>query len=133
MPVGPFRTSTQAVNLRDLDARFEPGDEVTIEALKEKGLIKNTRVDVKILGSGDLKKKLTVTAHRFSESAREKIEAAGGSATALRAESDGRSRKRRKVAARKRAAGSGQVAASAAEVEADADAGADAPAESPEA
>jgi large subunit ribosomal protein L15 len=106
MPIGPFRTSTQAVNLRDLDARFDPGEEVTVDSLKAKGLIRNTRVDVKILGSGDLKKKLTVTAHRFSETARQKIEAAGGSVTALREETAGRSRKRRKVAARKRAAGS---------------------------
>jgi large subunit ribosomal protein L15 len=110
MPVGPFRTFTQAVNLRDLDARFEPGEEVTIESLKEKGLIRNTRVDVKILGSGDLKKKLTVTAHRFSETARQKIEAAGGSVTALRDETERqRSRKRRKIAAAKRAAGSTTV------------------------
>src|ERR671934_2040159 len=83
MPIGPFRTQTQAVNLRDLD-RFDDGAEVTLESLREKGLIKNTRVDVKILGDGELKKKLTVTAHRFSKSAREKIEAAGGTVTALR-------------------------------------------------
>jgi large subunit ribosomal protein L15 len=106
MPIGPFRTATQAVNLRDLDARFDPGDEVTIDSLKEKGLIRNTRVDVKILGSGDLKKKLTVTAHRFSETAREKIEAAGGSVTALRDDTDQqRSRKRRKKKAAARSAG----------------------------
>jgi large subunit ribosomal protein L15 len=106
MPVGPFRTSTQAVNLRDLEARFDAGEEVTVDSLKEKGLIRNTRVDVKILGSGDLKKKLSVTAHRFSATAREKIEAAGGSATALREESEQRSRKRRKKKAAARAAGS---------------------------
>jgi large subunit ribosomal protein L15 len=103
MPVGPFRTATQGVNLRDLNARFDAGEEVTVDSLKAKGLIRNTRVDVKILGSGDLTKKLSVTAHRFSQSAREKIEAAGGTATALREERDVRSRKRRKVAARKRA------------------------------
>jgi large subunit ribosomal protein L15 len=126
MPIGPFRTATQAVNLRDLDARFEPGDEVTIESLKEKGLIRNTRVDVKILGSGDVNKKLTVTAHRFSESARKKIEAAGGKVTALREETEQvRSRKRRKVAARKRAAGSAP-SAPAPEPEADAKAAAEA-------
>ena len=134
MPIGPFRTATQAVNLRDLDARFEPGDEVTIESLKEKGLIRNTRVDVKILGSGDVTKKLTVTAHRFSETARQKIEAAGGKATALReATGQERSRKRRKVAARKRAAGTAQPAAPAAEREADVEPEAAAPpAEQPE-
>ena len=84
MPVGPHRTSTVPVNLRDLDRVFDDGAEVTIEALIEKGLIKNSRTDVKILGQGELKKKLTVTAHSFSASAREKIEQAGGTATALR-------------------------------------------------
>jgi ribosomal protein L18E len=84
MPVGPHRTSTVPVNLRDLDRVFDDGAEVTLEALIEKGLIKNTRTDVKILGQGELKKKLTVTAHSFSASAREKIEKAGGSVTALR-------------------------------------------------
>jgi len=84
MPVGPHRTFTQAVNLRDLEARFDAGADVTLETLIEKGLIKNTKIDVKILASGDLTKKLSVTAHRFSAAAKEKIEAAGGSATALR-------------------------------------------------
>ena len=74
MPIGPFRTYSIPVNLRDLEARFDAGAEVTLEALVEKGLIKNTRTDVKILGQGDLRKKLTVTAHAFSASAREKIE-----------------------------------------------------------
>lgn len=84
MPVGPHRTYTIPVNLRDLDRVFDEGAEVTLEAMVEKGLLKNTRIDVKILGNGELKKKLAVTAHAFSASAREKIEAAGGSATALR-------------------------------------------------
>jgi large subunit ribosomal protein L15 len=84
MPMGPHRTSTVPVNLRDLERVFDEGAEVTLEALVEKGLIKNTRTDVKILGQGDLKKKLTVTAHAFSAAAREKIENAGGKATALR-------------------------------------------------
>jgi len=83
-PVGPFRTYTQPVNLRDLEARFEAGAEVTPESLKEVGLIRSLRKDVKILGVGELSKKLSVTAHGFSASAREKIEAAGGTATALR-------------------------------------------------
>jgi large subunit ribosomal protein L15 len=82
-PVGPFRTFSQPVNLRDLETRFDDGAEVTAEALKEKGLISSLRVDVKILGEGELTKKLTVTAQRFSASAREKIEAAGGTANAL--------------------------------------------------
>jgi large subunit ribosomal protein L15 len=84
MPIGPFRTTTQPVNLRDLDARFDAGAEVTPEALKEAGLIRSLRIDVKILASGDLTKKLKVTAHAFSATAREKIEAAGGEAVSLR-------------------------------------------------
>jgi large subunit ribosomal protein L15 len=119
MPVGPFRTVTQGVNLRDLEARFDAGAEVTPEALKEAGLIRNTRTDVKILGYGELTKKLTVTAHRFSATAREKIESAGGTVTALRDEQpQTRSRKRRKIAAAKRAAGIAPPAADEAEAEA---------------
>ena len=83
MPMGPHRTKVQSVNVRDLE-RLD-GD-VTPEALKEAGLIRSTRIDVKILGHGDLKKKLNVSAHLFSKSAREKIESAGGSITWLRGE-----------------------------------------------
>jgi large subunit ribosomal protein L15 len=86
MPIGPFRTSTQPVNLRDLEARFEAGAEVTPDALVAVGLIKNTKTDIKILASGELTKKLAVTAHGFSKTAREKIEAAGGSVSWLRGE-----------------------------------------------
>jgi large subunit ribosomal protein L15 len=85
MPIGPFRTYSQPVNLRDLD-RFDAGTEVTPELLKEAGLIGSVRKDVKVLGSGDLSKKLSVSAHGFSKSAREKIEAAGGTVTWLRGE-----------------------------------------------
>src|SRR6187455_882676 len=84
MPVGPFRTFTQGVNVRDLEARFDAGAEVTPESLKELGLVRSLRRDVKILGHGDLTKKLTVSAHRFSATAREKIEGAGGTVVALR-------------------------------------------------
>jgi large subunit ribosomal protein L15 len=84
MPVGPHRTHTVSVNVRDLERVFDHGADITIETLVERGLLKNTRIDLKILGDGDLKKKLTVTAHSFSKSAREKIESAGGTATALR-------------------------------------------------
>jgi large subunit ribosomal protein L15 len=86
MPIGPFRTYTQPVNLAALEERFDAGAEVTIEALVEKGLIKNTKTDVKILGNGELTKKLSVAAHGFSKTARDKIEAAGGSITWLRGE-----------------------------------------------
>jgi large subunit ribosomal protein L15 len=84
MPIGPHRTSTVPVNLRDLDRVFADGDEVTLETLVEKGLIKDVKTDVKILGTGELKKKLRVTAHAFSAGAREKIEGAGGQVTPLR-------------------------------------------------
>lgn len=83
MPVGPFRTYTQPVNVRDLD-RFESGDEVTPETLVAKRLIKNTRIDVKLLGVGDVTMKLTVRVHAISAAAREKIEAAGGTVELLR-------------------------------------------------
>ncbi|MEX0815841.1 MAG: 50S ribosomal protein L15 [Gaiellales bacterium] len=97
MPIGPHRTETVPVNVRDLERVFEDGAEVTLEALVEKGLIKNTRIDVKILGHGELKKKLTVTAHGFSKSAGEKIEAAGGSVTALRPPREIKKKRRRKA------------------------------------
>jgi large subunit ribosomal protein L15 len=84
LPVGPHRTSTAPVNVATLEERFDAGAEVTPESLVAKGVLKNTRTDVKILGNGDLKKKLVVTAHAVSASAREKIEAAGGSVTLLR-------------------------------------------------
>jgi len=77
------RTRTQPVNLSDLQDRFESGTEVTPESLREKGLATRRDVPVKILGRGDLKKKLAVRAHGFSASAREKIEAAGGSAESI--------------------------------------------------
>jgi large subunit ribosomal protein L15 len=99
MPVGPHRTSTAPVNVRDLERVFDDGAEVTLEAMVEKRLIKNTRTDVKILGEGELKKKLTVTAHLFSASAREKIEKAGGTATALRPPREEKKRRPRKKAA----------------------------------
>jgi large subunit ribosomal protein L15 len=86
MPIGPFRTYSQPVNLRELEARFDSGAEVTPESLVEKGLLKNTRVDVKILGVGELTKPLTISAHGFSKSARAKIESAGGTVNWLRGE-----------------------------------------------
>lgn len=92
MPMGPHRTKVSSVNVRDL-GRFD--GEVTPELLKEAGLIRNTRLDVKILGHGDLTKKLTVSAHLFSASAREKIEKAGGTITWLRGEPKPKHPKRR--------------------------------------
>jgi len=94
MPMGPHRTRTVAVNVRDLE-RFEVGTEITPESLAAAGLIRNTKYDLKILGHGDLSKKLTVSAHNFSKSAREKIEGAGGSITWLRGEPEPRKPKRK--------------------------------------
>ena len=84
MPIGPFRTYSQPVNVRSLEERFDTGAEVTPDSLKAAGLIAKISVDVKVLGEGNLTKKLSVTAHSFSKSAVEKIEAAGGTVTRLR-------------------------------------------------
>jgi len=78
MPFEPFRTHTQPVNLATLEERFDAGAEVSPETLKAAGLA-TRKHPVKILGNGELTKKLTVRAHAFSGTAREKIEAAGGS------------------------------------------------------
>jgi large subunit ribosomal protein L15 len=82
MPFEPFRTHAQPVNVADLEARFGAGDEVTPGTLRAAGLAKR-RHPVKVLGRGNLTKKLTVRAHAFSASAREKIEAAGGTCAVL--------------------------------------------------
>jgi large subunit ribosomal protein L15 len=78
MPLGPFRTHTTPVNVRDL-ARFDAGTEVTPELLKQAGVVRSLKHPIKVLGSGELTVKLTVHAHRFSAKAVELIEAAGGS------------------------------------------------------
>jgi len=78
MPFERFRTRTQPVNLADLQERFSSGDDVNPESLRAAGLAKR-RDPVKILGRGELKKKLTVRAHAFSASAKQKIDDAGGS------------------------------------------------------
>jgi large subunit ribosomal protein L15 len=82
MPFERFRTRTQPVNLADLDARFKSGAEVNPETLREAGLAKR-KDPVKILARGEISKKLTVRAHGFSATAKEKIEAAGGSCETL--------------------------------------------------
>ena len=94
MPVGPHRTHTVAVNVRDLE-RFDAGTEITPESLAAAGLIRNTRYDLKILGEGELTKNLSVSAHNFSKTAREKIEKAGGTITWLRGEPEPRKPKRK--------------------------------------
>jgi large subunit ribosomal protein L15 len=78
MPFEPFRTATQPVNLKDLEARFESGAEVTLEALVAAGLGTRKGVPVKILAKGEISKPLTVHAHKFSAAARSAIEGAGG-------------------------------------------------------
>ena len=78
MPFEKFRTHTQPVNLRDLEARFDKGAEVTPDSLREAGLATRRAVPVKVLAQGDITKALTVHAHGFSKTAREKIEGAGG-------------------------------------------------------
>ena len=108
MPIGPFRTSTVPVNVAALD-RFDDGAEVTPEALMEMGVIKNTKTDVKLLGNGDLKKKLTVRVHAISATAREKVEAAGGTVSLLK---EPKQKKRKQQAPKK------QQEAPAAEAEA---------------
>jgi large subunit ribosomal protein L15 len=97
MPIGPFRTYSQPVNVSALE-RFDAGTEVTPELLKQVGLIRSTRKDVKILGEGELSTKLTVVAHRVSAGAREKIEAAGGTVTLLRDPVQKKSKRARKAA-----------------------------------
>jgi large subunit ribosomal protein L15 len=78
----PHRPNWQELNLEQL-AGFKKGDEVTPESLKEAGLIDNLQDPVVLLGMGEIKKALTVRVHRLSNSAREKIEGAGGSVEIL--------------------------------------------------
>lgn len=73
-----FRIAYDVVNVGDLEDVFGDGAEVTPQALVTAGLIRNVHVPIKVLGDGDLTKKLTVLAEKFSRSAREKITAAGG-------------------------------------------------------
>ncbi len=71
-----------AINISALE-KFEDGAEVTVESLKESGVISNPKDGVKILGNGELTKKLTVKVNAFSASAKDKIEALGGSAEVI--------------------------------------------------
>ena len=80
-----FRTEYAVVNLDTLAERFDAGTTVTLELLVERGLISSTRRPVKVLARGDISKKLTVQAHKFSGKAAEKIAAAGGAAEVLAA------------------------------------------------
>ena len=83
MPFEMFRTHTQPVNVSDLEARFDAGTEVTVELMKSKGLATRKDIPVKVLAKGELSKALTVHAHAFSKTARERIEAAGGTCNVI--------------------------------------------------
>jgi len=78
-----FRTDYAVVNLDTLAERFEAGAVVTPEALRERGLVRSRHQPIKVLARGDIAKKLTVRAHKFSGKAAEKIAAAGGAAEVL--------------------------------------------------
>ena len=77
-----FRTEFATINLSDLN-KFNDGDVVTPEVLKEKGIVKKQLCGIKVLGNGTLEKKITVKAHRFSSAAVTKIESAGGTAEVI--------------------------------------------------
>ena len=78
-----FKKQWIEISLAKIEANFNAGDEVTPEILHERGLIKKAKHDLVILGTGELTKSLRVSAHRFTRSARDKIERAGGSATEI--------------------------------------------------
>jgi len=114
----PFRVEYQAVNLDDLQ-RFEAGTEVTPDLLKEKGVLRSLRKPVKVLAAGELTKKLNVSAHRFSVTAKEKIEGAGGTVVEM---SERKVKRQRDDARKSQGAGKEQTEATdEAAVEADSD------------
>src|SRR5690606_5493978 len=80
-----FKKEWTEVSLAKIEASFNAGDEVTPELLRERGLIKKAKHDLVILGSGELTKGLKISAHRFTKKAKEKIEAAGGTAAVIEA------------------------------------------------
>lgn len=80
----PFRKVFDVVNISMLESHFETGDTVDVEKLIEKGLLRRSSELVKILGEGSLTKKLTVKAHKFSKSATQKINQAGGQVEELK-------------------------------------------------
>ncbi len=87
--VSPFRVEYTPVNLRDLD-RFEAGAEITPETLKAAGIVSSARNPVKLLGDGELDRKLTVRVHKFSTVAKEKVEAAGGTIEEITTDGNGK-------------------------------------------
>lgn len=81
-----FKKKWLEIGLAKLDENFNAGDEITPEILHERGLIKKAKHDLVILGSGEVSKALKISAHRFTKTAREKIEKAGGSVTEIKKE-----------------------------------------------
>lgn len=79
-----YAKTVVAVNVSDLSAAFQAGDEVSPKSLQDRGIVKKRFDEIKILGDGEIDKALKVSAHRFSSSAREKIAAAGGSVVVVR-------------------------------------------------
>jgi large subunit ribosomal protein L15 len=79
----PFREAFAIVNLKSLEAAFASGAEVNAAAVAAAGLIRSAKMPLKVLGEGDLTKKLNVTAAKFSGSAKSKIEAVGGTVTVI--------------------------------------------------
>jgi large subunit ribosomal protein L15 len=80
-----YAQAVLAINVGDLSTLFAAGEEITPALLQERGVVKKIFDEIKILGDGEVDKALVVSAHRFSKSAREKILAAGGTVTELRA------------------------------------------------
>jgi large subunit ribosomal protein L15 len=78
-----FKKEWIEISLSSLEQNFEANDEVTPEVLHHRGLIKKAKRDVVVLGTGEISKALRISAHRFTKSAREKIEQAGGAATLI--------------------------------------------------
>ena len=78
-----FKKQWIEISLAKIEANFNSGDEVTPQILHERGLIKKAKHDLVILGSGDFSKSLKISAHRFTKSAKEKIEKAGGTVTEI--------------------------------------------------
>jgi large subunit ribosomal protein L15 len=81
----PFRVEYAVVNLDTLNEVFEAGSAVTPELLRERGLVRTVTAPIKVLGRGEVKKALTVRAHKFSGSAAQKIAAAGGATEVIEA------------------------------------------------
>lgn len=79
-----FKKQWIEISLGKIESNFNSGDDVTPEILHERGLIKKAKHDLVILGTGDVSKALNISAHRFTKTAKDKIEKAGGSATEIK-------------------------------------------------